>query len=202
MVRTAVAIIFVTTMLAAFPAQASRQSHPFAGIGLLVIRPLSIEDPDTNDPMPVYEEPGIKRIAELKPTALRPPFTSMRVSSGNFVTAVMDKKGEWLKIAYDDADREGWVRMKGFWQFIPWRDLLKDRHATLLTKPGLRGRDVHAECSEDSESIAFISPASGVRIVEVDGDWITVQSGPSGQGCVRWRDGDGRFLIFPEGSVP
>jgi hypothetical protein len=202
MVRIAFAVILLTSVLSALPAHGSRQTRPFAGIGLLVIRPLTTESTDAGDLIPVYEDPAIKRVAELKATSLPGLFTAIRVSSGNYATVVMDKKGDWLKIAYDNADREGWIEMKKYWEYIPWRDFLKGRHAVLL--PKLRGSDykLRVECSDISEPLADIPPLGDFQVIEVDGDWVKVRTGQSAEGCIRWRGGDGRFLISPGENGP
>ncbi len=202
MVRIVFAVALLASILSAFPAHASRQTRPFAGIGFLVIRTFFTESNDTNDLVPVYEDPGIRRVAELKAAALPCLLAGIRVNPGNCATAVMDKKGEWIKIVYDDADREGWIRMKNSWEYVPWRDYLKGRHAALL--PKLRGSDyrLRADCSDISESLADIPPLSDFQVIEVDGDWVKVQIGQTTAGCIRWRDADGRFLISPGGTAP
>jgi len=201
MVRIAFALTLLASILSACPAQAAGKAHPFAGIGLLVIRPFPAERAGSSDTIPVYEDPGIKRVAELKAAALPGLLGGIGISFGNFATAAMDKKGEWVKIAYDDADREGWIRMKSFWEFIPWSDYLKGRQAVFL--PGLRETDykMRAECSYSSPPLADLSPHGDFRVMEVDGDWMMVQNGRF-SGCIRWKDGDGRLMISPGETGP
>lgn len=195
MVRIAFIIIFLIATLCAFPAHGARQARPVTGIGLLVIRPASIENTGGNDFIAVYEDIGVKRIAEVKAMDLPGLIPTMGVSVGEYTTVVTDKKGEWLKIAYDDADREGWIEMKRSWEYLPWRDFLKDRHAALL--PKLREADymLHAECSDISEPIANVPKHSDFQVIEVLGDWVKVRTVSAATGCLRWRGGDGRFMI-------
>ncbi len=202
MVRVIFSAIFLAVVLSAIPAHGLRNARPFAGIGILVIRPFFTAGTGSNDPIPVYEEPGIRRIAELKATALPGLLTGLGVSPGNYAAAVMDKKGDWVKVAYDDADREGWIRMDNFWEYIPWRDYLKGCHAVLLPKLRKSDYELRAECSNTSVSLADIPPLSDFRIIELVGDWAKVLTGRSVAGCIRWRGNDGRFLIFPGGTGP
>ncbi len=202
MVRIVAIVTLLALVLTAIPAQGSRKARPFAGIGLLVIRPFFTAGTGSNDLITVYEDPGIRRVAELKTAALPGLLTGIGVSPGNYVAAVMDKKGDWLKIAYDDADREGWIRMNDFWDYIPWRDYLKDRHAVLLPKLRASDYNMRTECSAMSVPLAQIPPLSDFRVIEVDGDWAKVLTVGSVAGCVRWRDGDGRLLISPGETGP
>ncbi len=197
MVRIAFPVIFFISILAAFPAHGARQARPFAGIGLLVIRPLSAENTGGTDFIPIYEDTGVKRVAELKAMDLPGLFPPMVISPGEYTTVVTDKKGEWLKIAYDDADREGWIEMKRSWEYLPWRDFLKGRRAIML--PKLREADykLHAECSNISEALANVPQLSDFQVIEVLGDWVKVRTESSATGCIRWRGEDGRLMISP-----
>lgn len=201
MVRIAFTLTLLASILSAFSVQAAGHARPFAGIGLLVIRPFPAERTGSSDIIPVYEDPEIKRVAELKAAELPGLLTGIGNSPENYATAAMDKKGEWVKIAYDDADREGWVRMKSIWEYIPWSDYLKGRHAVLL--PKLRETDykMRAECSDTSPPLAVLPPRGDFRVMEVDGDWMMVQNGRSA-GCIRWKDADGRFMISPGEAGP
>jgi hypothetical protein len=107
----------------------------------------------------------------------------------------MGKKGNWMRIAYDDAGREGWVEMARWWDYTTWEDFLKGRSARLL--PGLK-KGVYALRAVPSETSLLTGPLSvreKLRLIEIRGDWALVISDSGLSGWLPWRDGDGRFQI-------
>jgi hypothetical protein len=196
MVRVAF-ILFLILFPSSF-ANALPQAAPFAGIGVLIVRPCLPENDPCNAPLVIYEDPGIKRIAEINYINIPGHFDLSGVSSGEVAITVMGKRGDWLKISFDDAGRRGWIRKDKFWKYIPWSDFLTGRKAVLLG--GLQDSCylLHKEASDLSGGSTTLSPGQDMQILDIDGDWANViVTGPE-TGWIRWRGGDGRFMI----SVP
>ncbi len=177
--------------LLCFSAFAKQPAPPFSGIGILVVR----EDVSGNTPLAIYEYPGIKRIAEVNFLNIPRIFNSSAVSSGTGAIAVMGKRGDWLKISFDDAGRGGWVNKDRLWKYISWSDFLKGRRASLLT--GLRKTfyQLRREASDLSGQLETLAPGQDMEILDVDGDWAHVMVKGPETGWVRWRGGDGRLMI-------
>jgi hypothetical protein len=188
----------VSILLLLLPLSASGalpKLRPYTGIALLLLRPAPSGDPGKPPTLVCYREPGIGRIAEpgygniplLRQVVEAPP--------GEFPVAVLGKRGTWLKIAYDGADREGWIEMGRRWDLIPWEEYLPGRAARFL--PGLKKifyllRNTPSMTDRTGETLA---PESVVRIDRVAGDWVGVTVAPGKTGWLRWRDDEGRFLI-------
>jgi hypothetical protein len=193
MVRFAFVLLLI--LLPCLSAFASQPAAPFAGIGVLVIRPCLPENDLCNAPLAIYEDPGIKRIAEIKYMNFPGLFTLNGFSSGEVAITVMGKRGDWLKVSFDGAGRRGWIKKDRFWKYIPWSDFLKGRTAVLLR--GLRDFCylLRKEASDLSGGSEILSPGQDMQILDVDGDWANViVKGPE-TGWIRWRGGDGRFMI-------
>jgi len=108
---------------------------------------------------------------------------------------VIRRKGKWLRIIYDDADREGWLTPDRYWEFAPWPAFLKGRQARML--PGLK-KGFYALRSEPADAglkLAQLSKDSSLRIIQVEGNWAMVIVDLTQSGWIRWRDDDGRFVL-------
>lgn len=165
------------------------KARPTTGAGLLVIRP----DPAESAPLPLYEEPGVRRLTVIEPERLpRLPFS---VEDG-IPVAVLENRGKWVKIAYDEAGREGWLEIGRRWSYSPWEDFLRGRSARAL--PGLKKECylMKKECSEQGANGPALTPKKSFRILQVEDDWVQGLLDFSYVGWMRWRDRDGRFLII------
>lgn len=187
--------IYILLSLLPVLSQAASPPRPFTGQGVLIVRPL---DPDSATPpsFTLYREPGVGRIAE-HPMADMPRLSShLNLSAGEYPLAVMGKKGEWLLVAFDDAGREGWVKMSRWWEYLKWEDFLKGRYARLL--PGLKRESylLHEEPSDKSHPSGGLSGEERLIIIDIRGDWVLAVASSLGlTGWLPWRDGDGRFLV-------
>jgi hypothetical protein len=201
MAKIVFSLLFVLMLPLCLPVYGAQPARPYTGIGLLLIRPFYSADTPANSSVVFYEEPGIKRVAELNYVDI-PRFLPVDTAQGESAIAVSGKKGEWLKIAYDDAGREGWIRQKRYWEYTPWRSFLQGRHVALL--PELRETDymLHKECSDTSPVIANLTSRQVLVVTRVEGDWIRVENGPSCSGYIRWRGNGGRIMISPDGTHP
>lgn len=183
-------------LIASSAGGAPPKPRPFTGSGLLVIRPFPPADSGSPCTLVLYRDPGVGRIAEPACAALPLLTRVLTPSAGGFPVAVMGKKGGWMKIAYDDADREGWIEMGRSWSYLPWDEFLPGRTARLL--PGLKKPlyAVRQSPSETAGEIGNLTPQETFRIMETSDGWALVRNGAAPPGWLQWRDSGGRFLIF------
>jgi Bacterial SH3 domain len=169
--------------------------RPYAGSGLLLMRPPTHHDPGRPASLVVFREPGIGRIAEPGYGDIPLLRQVVEASPEEYPVAVMGKKGTWLKISYDDAGRSGWIEGMGRWDYIPWEELLPGRPARLL--PGLKKSHYHLRRGPSAAGrvVETMSLESVARIDRLEGDWAHVTVAPDKTGWIRWRDTEGRFLI-------
>ena len=189
-------ITIALVLLIVLPAHgALPKPRPYTGSGLLVIRMPTSPVSDQPCTLVLYLEPEVGRVAEPACGALPLLTQVIETPAGEFPVAVMGKKGAWLKIAYDQAGREGWLKMLRGWDYLPWEEFLPGRTARLL--PGLKKgyyvlrRDFDAAAQE----LDTLTPERPVRIDRIEGDWVHVTVAPQTAGWLRWRDDGGRFLI-------
>jgi hypothetical protein len=188
-------IISLCLALTPLPAMSVQQPRPYSGSGVMIIRPLRQGRPADPAPIPFYRDPGVERIAERVVGGIPLLSSILKTPTGEYPVAVMGKKGNWMRIAYDDAGREGWVEMARWWEYTTWEEFLKGRFARLI--PGLK-KGVYALRAGPSETAALTGPLSGqenLRLSEIRGDWVLVISDSGLSGWLPWRDGDGRFQI-------
>jgi hypothetical protein len=195
-------LISLSLALISLPAGGAPQPRPFTGLGVVVIRPFIPERAAELAAIPLYREPGVGRIAERAAGAIPGLSPVLNLPAGTYPVAVMGKKGNWLRIAIDDAGREGWVEMARWWEYLPWDDFLKGRIARLL--PGLKKGEyaLRSEPGETAPQSATLSGRENLRLIEVRDDWALAVAAPAVTGWLRWRDGDGRFQISLDGLPP
>lgn len=184
--RMVLAALTISTAASALAAPAVR---PFTGIG--VVAAVSRSD---DGAVAVYREPGVERVATLLPDRL-PPLPSLPgFTPGRYLVIVLDKKGEWMRIAYDDAGRSGWFLPERPGMYRPWEDFLKGRAVKML--PGLK-KNLYLLYQEPREVRPGDATVAGkeLRVVQVQDDWCLVITGSGTFGWVRWRDGDGRLTV-------
>ncbi|HEY6839359.1 MAG TPA: hypothetical protein VI389_11490, partial [Geobacteraceae bacterium] len=112
---------------------APAKPRPAAGIGLVIIRPLSPPRYADISSVTLYREPGVGRVGTLA-TKILPGLAPVIAATdkGETVLAVLGKKGNWLRVAYDDAGHEGWLALARPWRYLGWDDYLRGRRARLL----------------------------------------------------------------------
>lgn len=181
-------------------ATGAQQLRPLSGSGLVIIRPLNPESPVAPAPISFYRDPGVARITE-RPAAEIPSLSSiLKMPAGEYPLAVMGKKGNWLRIAYDDAGREGWMEMARWWEYNTWEDFLKGRVVRFL--PGLKKGDytLRAGPSTTATQAGALSAKEELRIIKVADDWVLVLTDSGLNGWLPWRDGNSRFQISIDGE--
>lgn len=187
-------------LLLAVPATGAQKYRPFSGIGVLSIRALPPADTPAEPGIAIFAEPGVARIS-LQNRTLPSLDPILQTTEGESYMIVLDKRGSWLRVAYDEAGRNGWVLLERSWEYTSWEEFLKGRAMKLL--PGLRKNyyDIHELPSEKSP---VVSAANGkkLRIVELEEDWCMIITDTGSSGWIRWRDSDRRFTIAVEGAAP
>jgi hypothetical protein len=171
--------------------------RPLAGIGILALHPVSLESGGAPS-LTVYREPGVNRISDLEFSELPSMAPAIKASPGVSHLAVTRKKGDWVKIIFDDSGREGWLEMERGWEFREWSKYLRGGEVKLLN--GLRKElyQLKATASAQSQSIGAISKEKKLLVVELDGFWMLVLVDFENSGWLRWKDDDGRLLISVE----
>lgn len=188
-------LISFILMLLFLSTAGAQQFRPFTGSGVAIVRSLNPESPIAPAPVPFYRDPGVARIAERHAKDFPSLSSIIRMPAGEYPLAVMGKKGEWLRIAYDDAGREGWVQKARWWDYITWEDFLKGRVTRFL--PGMKKSvyTLRAGSSATAPQTGALSGKESMRIIEIADDWAMVIIDTGLSGWITWRDGDGRFLI-------
>ena len=166
--------------------------RPYAGIGL-VLFPAS-ESGQTDMPsLPLYDEPGLGRFGVLSHWSLPGNeliFGPLPAPSPLIAAA---RKGEWLRIYYDDAGREAWIDARASGYFESWEQFLKRNQGHALA--GLQPRYYRLLQQLDGALLATLTPAQSFKVLKLENDWLLVLTDQSLLGWLRWRDEDGRLLV-------
>jgi hypothetical protein len=169
------------------------KARPQGGIGLLLVRTDRPGGGDRQPTLVLYREPGLGRVREMAAAAL-PRLPSVPESPTGMSTAIVTaSRGGWLRIIYDEAEREGWLEPPRSWEYHPWKELLAGRTVALL--PGLRKEFYQLRRSPAGEVSRPLGKGEPVRGVRLEGDWLLVRPGVGGEGWLRWRDDNGRMAI-------
>lgn len=167
--------------------------RPYTGIGVLLL-PLSPSlAQETLGDLPLYDQPAMVRLGVLRRSTVPRLEWILGMAQENVPVVVMARRGEWLRVTYDDAGREGWV--KPWWRnaFETWDELFIGRSVRLL--PGLRERYYRLFSRPDGEPLAGLTSRQLFRVETVDSDWVRVMDERNLAGWLRWRDEDGRMLL-------
>lgn len=169
-----------------------------AGEGILIIRPLAPRPAAST--LTLFRDPGVGRITDMDVGDLPTLSPVVPVSSGGSAAVVTARQGEWLRIIYDDAGREGWIEPDRAWHYAEWQTFLKGKAIRPLAGKARKNCVLRSEPSLDALNETILTKPHCLRVVEIRGDWAFVVSNLSGSGWLRWRDGDGRFLVAIDGA--
>lgn len=189
-----------TIMLLIFllpPLSAGAQNHgklrPYTGIGVLLLSVARGEEGEMLEPLYLYHEPAISRLGELNSGMVPPYEWIFGMSSMKMLLIVTARRGNWLRVVYDDAGREGWMMVQRQGAFQPWESFFKGQSARLL--PGLQ-KPYYQFYKEPGEGVTpQLNPKKGFKIIKLEEDWALVLQNLASLAWVRWRDEDGRLLI-------
>lgn len=197
LIRITFVLIFVTALFALSAAAApvpfsNPRMRPYSGIGVLLVQIENRDDEKLSIPFALYEEPAVSRFGSRGLGDF--PRHEWIFGKNNLVAPlfVMARKGEWVRIVFDDAGREAWLDMPDYSAFMPWEDFLKGRQIQML--PGLQKKYYQA-FKRPGSATAYQIQRHAMKVIRVDGDWAMVISGLHSLYWVRWRDEDGRMLV-------
>lgn len=181
MMRLFVFLAYLALSVAA--AQAAAPLRPYGGCGVLTTAPSG-----EKSSVVLYREPGVARLAEVDAAAL----PRLQGSAAEPLLAVSARKGEWTRVGYDDAGREGWLKQPRSWRYRPWQEFLPGRTVRVL--PGMKKPlyGLKSAPGDKGREIGSVSRDETVRVLRLEEDWALLEA-PSG--WFRWRDGDGRLTI-------
>jgi len=174
--------------LAAEPAK----MRPYSGIGIVSL-PASSASKGTELPVPLYREPGMSRVGTLDSSKMSANDWIFGARTDSVWLIVMARKGNWLRVSYDDAGREAWIDPQRRDRFQPWDRFLKSRMSRML--PGLRKPYYQLFQQPERNPLVVLTPRQPFRVLRLDNDWAMVVSDQAGVGWLRWRDEDGRLTI-------
>lgn len=166
--------------------------RPYTGVGLLVLSWLN-NPPDQELSVPLYAEPGLSRVGTLTSSRLFGNGWLFDVLEGEPPLVISARKGDWVRVIYDDAGREAWLDLQSKGHFVPWDQFLKRRTVHLL--PGLQQRYYQLQQQPDKKMLATLTLKHVLKVLRLEGDWAMVLVDQSLIGWLRWRDDDGRLLL-------
>jgi hypothetical protein len=172
--------------------------RPIAGKGMLVIIPPPLEQITPGSTIPLYRQPGVGRVRDIPPQALPGLAPVLDDGKSDHHVAVLGTKGAWLKVAYDDAGREGWLALARHWRYCSWDEFLPGRVVHLFA--GLSKGYYLLRTAPDAASreIRSVTRQQLLTVDRVQDDWMMVTIAGASGGWLRWRDDNGRFLITIE----
>jgi hypothetical protein len=176
----------------AYGAASPTQMRPYSGIGIVVLQSPD-SGPDRGKPFHLYEEPGIFRRGELNGTSTSGNEWVFGVHRDSISLIVTARRGNWLKVCYDDAGREAWIDTQHRGTFQPWDQFLKGQVSHLL--PGLRKQYLQMFRQPGRDPLSTLTPKQLLKVLKLDNDWVMVMSDMNTIGWLRWRDEDGRLLV-------
>lgn len=166
--------------------------RPYSGIGVVEL-PVSVSAQEMPQPVYLYREPGLSRLGPVTVTALLGNEWIFGKRADHVLLIVMARKGNWLRVCYDDAGREAWIDPQRKDAFQPWDAFLKSRISRML--PGLRKHYYQLYLQPGRNSGEVLSSKQLFKVLRLEHDWAMVLSGQTTIGWLRWRDEDGRLTI-------
>jgi hypothetical protein len=184
-------------LLVSVPASGAPPARLHAANSLLIMEQPFPRSDTAGAPIVIYREPGIGRIATGTLPELSRTLPHFAATAGQLLVPARRRKGQWVRIIYDDAGREGWLRLERGWQVVPWSDYLPEMTVRLL--PGLK-KSLYIPLAAPAAAAADNGPSlqnETLRVVSVEDDWVLAETASGLTGWVRWRDDDGRLTITP-----
>lgn len=187
-------VLLLLAAATAAPQQTPQQMRPYSGIGVLLLATEPGEGNGRQEPLYLYEEPAVQRIGALEERQAPAYEWLFTRNPSRLLLIVTARQGNWLRVAYDDAGRQGWLEPRQRGVFQSWNTLLKGRSCHLL--PGLRKQQYQLFRQPGRIPVAPpATPRQSFKIVKLEGDWALVMPDQDTLGWLRWRDEDGRLLI-------
>jgi hypothetical protein len=186
-------IFFITGMTgsAGFAASPPRM-RPYTGIGLVVFSQ-SNNDTDRALQLQLYEEPGLSRVGMLSSTRLPGNAWIFGLQEETPPLIVSARKGDWLRVYYDDAGREAWIDPRYIGRFQSWEQFLKLHPGRML--PGLQPQYYQLQQQPGGKPLATMTPKQLFKVLKLENAWCMVLIDQEQIGWLRWYDDDGRLVI-------
>jgi len=174
-------------------ATAPVKMRPYTGIGILLLSVVPGVDGAKPEPLYLYEQPAISRLGELNGGTVPPYDWIFGMSNSKLPLIVTSRKGNWLRVVYDDAGREAWLMPRRQGAFHPWDSFFKGQLGRLL--PGLRKQFYQLFQEPGKGELQTQVSKKSFKIIKFEEDWALVMPDQNSLGWLRWRDDDGRLLI-------
>lgn len=176
----------------ALAAASPPKMRPYSGIGIFVLQ-VPDSEPGRAEPLHLYEEPGIFRRGEFDYTSTSANEWIFGAEKGRLPLIVMARKGNWLKVCYDDAGREAWIDPQRRGLFHPWDQYMKGEVSHLL--PALRKQYYQLYRQPAGVQLSVLTPKQMFKVIKLENSWAMILSDQNTIGWLRWRDEDGRLLV-------
>jgi len=176
----------------AHAAAAPPKMRPYIGIGIFILQ-VPDSDPGGAEPLHMYEEPGIFRHGEFDRSGSTANEWIFGVEKGRIPLVVMARKGNWLKVCYDDAGREAWIDPQHRGTFKTWEQFMRGEISRLL--PALRKQYYQIYRQPSGDPLSTLTPKQMFKVIKLENNWAMIMSDQSTIGWLRWRDEDGRLLV-------
>ncbi|MDD2309794.1 MAG: hypothetical protein PHH91_09465 [Desulfuromonadaceae bacterium] len=164
--------------------------RPYTGIGVVVFR--QADNSQKNLHLQLYKKPGLSRVGVLNRPRLSGNEWIFGLQEGHSTLVVSARKGDWLRIYYDDAGREAWIDPLNNGRFQSWEEYLKRQTGRLL--PGLQPKYYQMQ-QPGGRAFATMSPKQVFKVLKLENEWGMVLTDQAQIGWLRWRDEDGRLLM-------
>lgn len=161
--------------------------RPYAGVGVVLFTA------GHELQLPLYEEPGLSRVALLTSSKLPGSEWIFAASDAAPPLIVSARKGNWLRVVYDDAGREAWLEAEPAGRFQTWEQYLKMHTVHLL--PGVQPLFYQLLKQPGGKSLATLTAKHVFKVLKLEGVWAMVLTEQSHIGWLRWSDDDGRLLV-------
>jgi hypothetical protein len=182
-------ILLIVSTVSAAPA-ALPKMRPYTGIGVLLLPTTAMS---SSEPLPLYEAPALSRLGELQGSKAPAFEWIFGASPAVRPVIVMARKGTWLRVAYDDAGREGWLNPTRQMNFQAWDLFFKGNVSRML--PGLQKKYYQLYQQPDYQPLLSVTAQQQFKVLQLENDWAMVLLDQSTLGWLRWRDEDGRLVI-------
>jgi len=193
------AAMSIVVMLLLYSSALAVSDRPRAGLGILFVRPAFPEQADELKTIVLYGAPGIGRIDVVDVARLPTLAPSVSPPSGVYAVAATGKRGNWFRLVYDDAGRQGWIQGRRFWDYFSWSEFLPGRFVALLPDLRVSLTEVRQEPLYSSPSLGRIPSGQRMQILEIRDEWAWVRCEDGLRGWLRWTDSNGKLLVAVEG---
>ena len=173
-------------------AAAPPRMRPYTGIGLFVFTQTD-KSPAQDLQLQLYEEPGLQRVGVLNDSRSSGNDWIFGFPEGTSPLIVSARRGDWLRVTFDDAGREAWLDAENKGRFQSWEQFLKLHTGRML--PGLQPQYYQLQQQPTGKSLGTLTPRQVFKVLKLESLWGMVLTDQGQIGWVRWCDDDGRLTI-------